>query len=98
MLSRATLGGRRLMLMFRTSFGGRRVMLMLSCTAIRRCRLMLTSGFASFFGQVRRRSLDAKGLDPRHHDWRRGSSKRTGRVVTRDHHGIIPCQQGADTQ
>jgi hypothetical protein len=59
MVSRATLGGRSLMLVL---------------SALRRCSLMLMSGFGSFFGQVRRDGLDAKGLDPWHYDWRRGSS------------------------
>jgi hypothetical protein len=74
------------------------LMLMLCRAALGRRRLMLMSRLGCFFGQVRRDALDAKGLDRRHHDWRRGSSKRTSRVVTGDHHRVIPCEQGTDTQ
>jgi hypothetical protein len=83
MLSRATPGGRRLMLVL---------------SALRRCSLMLMSGFAPFFCQIRRDGLDAKRLNPWHYDWRRGVSRWTGRVFAADHHSVIRCQQGADTQ
>ena len=99
MLSCATPRRRRLMLVLcRTALSRCSLMLMLCCASLGGCGLMLTSGFGTFFSQVRRDGLDAKGVDRRHHDWRRGSSKRTGGVVARDHHRVIPCQQGTDTQ
>ena len=96
-LSRPTLGRNGPVLMLScATLGGLSLMIVLS--ALRRRSLMLMGGFGSFFGQVRRDGLDAKGLDSWHYDWRRGSRKGTGGVFAADHHSVIPCQQGADTQ
>jgi hypothetical protein len=97
MLSRIGLARSGAVLMlFRTLFGGRGLMLVLF--ALRRRSLMLMRGFGSFFGQVRRDGFDAKGLDPGYFDWWCGPGKGTGRVFAANHHGTIPCPQGADTQ
>jgi hypothetical protein len=97
MLSSATLSRCSPVLMLSpATLRGRSFMLVLS--ALHRCSLMSMSGFSYFFGQVRRDPLDAKGLYPWHDDWGRGSRKGTGRVFAADHHRIIPCEQGTDTQ
>jgi hypothetical protein len=91
MLCRTSLRSRSMLMLSGVPLGGHSLMLVFSRTALRRCSLMLMSRFGSLFGQVRRDGLDPQGLDPRHHDWRCGWRKGTGRVVTADHHHIIPC-------
>lgn len=87
-----------MVILSRTAPSRRGLMTMLSRTAFGRRGLVLMSGLGSFFGQVRRDALDAKSLDRRYRDWRRGSGKRAGRVVVGDHHRVIAWQQKTEAQ
>jgi hypothetical protein len=98
MWCRASLRSRPVLMSSRSPLGDHSLMLVFSRTALRRCSLMLMSRFGSYFGRVRRDGLDPQGPGPRHHDWRCGWRKGTGGVVAGDHHHVIPCKQGTDTQ
>src|SRR5262249_20078032 len=98
MLSGAPFSGCGMMLMLScTAFSRRGLMMLLPRTALARRRLALMRGWTSFFGQVRRDDLDAKGLDRGNHNGWCGSRKETGGVIAGNHHCIFPCQKGADT-
>jgi hypothetical protein len=93
MLTIALGGYNPLQMLCRTSLGRSAPMLMLSRASLGgRCSMLV------FCALRRCDGLDPQGLDLRHYDWRCGWRKGTGRVVAADHHDIIPCQQGADTQ
>jgi hypothetical protein len=85
-------------MLWRTAPSRRWLMTMLSRTTLGRRLLMLMSGLGSFLGQIRRDALDAKSLDRRYRNWRRGSGKRAGRVVVGDHHCVIARQQKTQAQ